>query len=101
MAPAVVRVDGELRLVHELHMTNFASGDAALKRIEVLDGDGSVLGDLREATLTSALGRPGGLPECSETRLLTPGARVVANFWLALARDRPAPRRIRRQTLGS
>jgi len=95
MAPAVIGVDGEPRLVYELHITNFAAADLSLKRIEVLDADGQVLGSLIDAELASALSRPAGLPDGADARQLATGSRAIAYLWLALGSDRSQPRHIR------
>ncbi|MGH7571356.1 MAG: M23 family metallopeptidase [Gemmatimonadota bacterium] len=85
-APVPVTVDGETRLVYELHITNFARVDLRLTRIEVLDYDrpGEPLADLQAEELVQVLGGPGIRSADADRRLIAPGRRGVAYFWLPL-----------------
>src|SRR3982074_935555 len=56
--PIPVAIAGKLQLVYELHLTNFARVDLALRRIQLLDSaSGSIVGDFREPELQGLIGR--------------------------------------------
>jgi hypothetical protein len=78
--------DGRTHLVYELAMTNFSSGDVAIRKLEVL-GDSAVLQTLDAAAIAQRL-QPAGLRESTATMpksthallflnvTLPPGARI-------------------------
>lgn len=91
--PTPVTVDGAETLVYELHVTNFARGDLTITALEVLEADrtGRPVGAFEGAALSSLLGGPGVEGEGAARRVLAPGSRAVAYFWLPLDPGRPAP----------
>jgi murein DD-endopeptidase len=76
--PMPVVVGGKKQLVYELHLTNFASTDLALKRIEVVDSAGAVLSDLRDSELNGIIGRIDHTVGTNDKLLIPPGVRVIA-----------------------
>lgn len=92
--PTPVAVSGKPQLVYELHITNFTRDEFALTRIEVLDLDRgrTPIGDFRDDALTALLGRPGAKPGSANPRVIAPGTRAIAYFWLPLAGDAAVPR---------
>jgi murein DD-endopeptidase len=76
--PMPVVIDGKKLLQYELHLTNFASKDLALKRIEVADSTGAVLSDLRDSELQAIIGRIDHTVGATEKLLIPPGVRAVA-----------------------
>ena len=57
--------DGRAHLVYELAMTNFSSGDVAIRKLEIL-GNGAVLETLDAAAVAQRL-QPAGLRESTAT----------------------------------
>ena len=91
--PTAVNVGGEMRLVYELHLTNFSSDRVMLKSIEVRDAQrGTRLHEFAGADLTALLGHPGLQAPPAEPRIIEPGTRTVSYFWLALGKGRAVPR---------
>lgn len=85
VAPIPVTIGGQKHLAYELHVTNFRTVEVVLTRIEVLDADrGTSLGDFRNSALAARLGRPGIRGDMADKRVIAPGMRAVAYFWLPL-----------------
>lgn len=81
--PIPVAIAGKLQLVYELHLTNFARVDLALRRIQLLDSaSGSIVGDFRESELQGLIGRIDHSASAMEKLLIPSGVRAVA--YLAL-----------------
>ena len=81
--PAAVRIDGQQRLLYELHLTNFAQEPLTLQRVEVLDATSErVLASFSGDALVARLFRPGATAGAADT--LTPGMRGVLYLELAL-----------------
>jgi Peptidase family M23 len=76
--PTPVVIGGKMQLVYELHLTNFASVDLSLKRIEVLDSAGVVLSDLKDSDLNGIIGRFDHMAPTTSKLLIPPGVRVLA-----------------------
>ena len=55
--PVPVVIRGSMYVVYELHLTNLASQDLLLKRIEVLDSRGATLVEFRDSELRGMVGR--------------------------------------------
>lgn len=74
--PAIVTVEGKLRLVYELHITNFSRDPLALRRVDVLDSDGGNVASVQGDALAGRLGR---IDTAQQDDLLTvaQGARRV------------------------
>jgi hypothetical protein len=91
-APVIVPVGGVRQLVYELQLTNLGTDSITVTRIEVLDAErpAVVIGELRDAALQAALGRPGLAKLPGDARELGAGLRAVVYFWLPL-RDGAAP----------
>jgi hypothetical protein len=85
-APVIVPVGGVRRLVYELHITNLGADSITLTRIDVLHGDrpDAAIGELHDAELQAALGRPGLAKLPADPRELGAGLRAVAYMWLPL-----------------
>jgi hypothetical protein len=84
--PSAVRVAGKDLLVYELHLTNFARNDLALKRIQVVNAEtGAVVGDFHDAELQGLIGRPDQPGEKKDRLIIAPGVRVVAYLSLPVA----------------
>ncbi|HEX6309522.1 MAG TPA: M23 family metallopeptidase [Longimicrobiales bacterium] len=90
--PRPVPIDGAMHLVYELHLTNFADRDLALARIDVIDPDGGAppIAVFEDSALVRRLGRP-GLPDTADPRVVAPGMRAIAYFWIPLPPGRRPP----------
>jgi len=81
--PTPVRIDGQQRLVYELHLTNFAQEPLTLQRVEVLAAENErVLAGFSGDALVARLFRPGAPAGAADT--LAPGTRGVLYLELAL-----------------
>jgi murein DD-endopeptidase len=83
--PTPVVIGGKMQLVYELHLTNFASVDLSLKRIEVLDSAGAVLTDLHDSELKGIIGRIDRTDPTTDKLLIPPGVRALAYLLVPLA----------------
>jgi hypothetical protein len=72
--------DGRTHLVYELAMTNFSSGDVAIRKLEVL-GDSAVLQTLDAAAIAQRL-QPAGLRESTATMPKSTHALLFLNVTL-------------------
>src|SRR5262245_54046816 len=68
IAPTPFKADGKMHLVYELHLTNFASSELMLTRVEVLGRDQTSLAAYEDSELNLRLARP-GLPPNSQQRM--------------------------------
>jgi murein DD-endopeptidase len=75
--PMPVVIGDEKLLLYELHLTNFASTDLALKRIEIVDSAGVVLSNLEEAELKGLVGRFDHSVGATDKLLIPPGVRAL------------------------
>jgi murein DD-endopeptidase len=75
--PMPVVIGGERQLVYELHLTNFASADLTLKRLEILDSAGVVLSDLQGSQLEQVIGRTDHTNQSIEKLRIPPGLRAL------------------------
>lgn len=99
--PTLVRVDGRLQLVYELHVTNFADDAVAITRVSVLSAgrEKPSLGDFEGAELRGMIGlhrvrSEAAKPGTEDSREIRPGMRAVIYFWLALDDASAAPKAI-------
>ena len=83
--PMPIVIGGKTYLVYELHLTNFAKEDLALKRIEVLDSSGAVLSDFQEAALEGIIGRFDLGAAAADRLLIPPGVRALAYLSVPLS----------------
>ena len=81
---------GQSHLIYELHITNLASVDQLMTKIEVL-GDSGPLASFEGSELTDLL-KP--VMKSDDPRKIGPGLRVVAFLSVPL-RDNPAPQKLR------
>lgn len=84
--PIPVLIGGNKLLLYELHLTNFASANLTLKRIQVVDSAGVALSDIGESELAGLIGRidqPVGAPD---KLLVPPGVRVLVYMSVPLGR---------------
>lgn len=95
--PTPVKIDGKLRLVYELQVTNFAAVTVALTRVSVsvAEQPGPLLDDFKDAALSAMIGPLGSQPASGrsvapDVREILPGMRSVIYFWLSL--DDAVPR---------
>jgi hypothetical protein len=67
VAPTPVRANGKMRLLYELHLTNFRARSIELIRIEVLKDEVNavLLANYRDTELVSRLARPGAPSDLS------------------------------------
>ena len=92
--------DGARYLVHELHITNFSSGELLISRVDLLGGD-ATLTSLEGTDLNAAMAMPGS-GGSTDRRTIGAGRRAVVFFWVAIDAARPAPTSLRhRITVGS
>ncbi len=92
--PTPVTIAGTLRLVYELHLTNFARVPLRVQRVEVLDANSeSVIADLRGETLIGGFEQIDGIPADSGGREITPRTRDVLYFDIEL-KGAAAPREL-------
>jgi murein DD-endopeptidase len=76
--PMPVVIGGKKLLIYELHLTNFASTDLKLKRLEIANSSGEVLSDLTNAELKGTIGRIDHADAVSDKLAIPPGVRVLA-----------------------
>jgi murein DD-endopeptidase len=84
--PSPVNVAGKRQLVYELQLTNCATSELSIRRIEVLDAAaGSILGAFEGAALNDLLGTSPRQPSPGQTspgqtdkRAISPGVRATA-----------------------
>jgi murein DD-endopeptidase MepM/ murein hydrolase activator NlpD len=96
MAPTPVKINGKMRLVYELHLTNFSPRELPLTRLEVLDGNGTQLEQYEGADLASRVARP-GLPNNADKLQLGGGLRAVVYLWLTF--DTAVPTTLRHRLI--
>jgi len=82
--------DGRTHLVYELWITNFSSGDAIVRQVEVRDGDRQ-LATYDQATVSTRL-QPAGRRDASDT--LPGGGTSLLFVHLTLVAGTPAPARL-------
>jgi murein DD-endopeptidase len=76
--PLPATVAGKRQLVYELHLTNFARSELAIRRIQVRDtGSGYIVGDFREAELRSLIGRVDRTSGLTDKLAIPPGVRAL------------------------
>ncbi len=93
--PTPVNIGGRRHLGYELHITNLRASDVTLVRIDVLDARrGTQLAAFSGAALGDRLGHPGAAPNSTDRRLIAPGLRAVAYFWLPLDDEVATPDRL-------
>ena len=85
--PSIARIDGEDRLVYELHATNFAAQPLAVTAIELCAAaDGASLAQIDPAGAMRRIGaQPGGATE------IAPGGRAIFYFSIPWAGGDPRP----------
>jgi len=91
-APGIANVGGARHLVYELHLTNLRASDVVLTRVEILNADRpstEVVGEFRDSTLQSALGRSGVDDDDTDSRILHGGMRAVLYVWLPIDQKPP------------
>ena len=91
--PLPVREDGALRLVYELHLTNFSRGPLRPMRVDVRDtARGDVLATFEGNALTQRLAQPGAAADDGDSAVIAPGRRGVLYLELTLPPNAPQPR---------
>jgi murein DD-endopeptidase MepM/ murein hydrolase activator NlpD len=83
--PMPVVIGGKKPLIYELHLTNFASKDLALKRIEVVDSVGVVLGDFQDAALKGTIARFDIVATTTNKLLIPPGVHALVYLSVPLS----------------
>jgi murein DD-endopeptidase len=82
--PELVPIGGKLVLVFEAQLTNLLRADAVLDRILVSSGSsGRTVATYEGDSLSAIVGRP-GLARDADRRVVAPGMRAIANFWIEL-----------------
>ncbi len=95
-APFTIAVSGRQHLVYELHLTNVATSDVSVRRIQVVDAArDAVIGDLSDLALSSRIGSVGASASDRDSHLIAPGTRAVVYLWLPLENGTPHPSRLR------
>lgn len=94
VAPTPVKINGKMRLVYELHLTNFSPREIPLTRLEVLDGSGTQLEQYEGADLASRVARP-GVPNNADKLQLSGGLRAVMYLWLTFDTPSAIPTALR------
>lgn len=98
--PIPVRMDKQLVLVYELHLTNFDSVPLTVKQIEVFasPANGPAISNLLEKNLSASMTRVGAAMSMDtssnsskDTRVIDPGGRNVVFMWIALPADNVVP----------
>jgi murein DD-endopeptidase MepM/ murein hydrolase activator NlpD len=101
IAPAPLKADGKTHLVYELHLTNFAGGQLALSRVEVLAEGNKLLAGYEGAELTNRLLRP-GLPQSNqEKQRLGGGMRAIVYVWITVDDASAVPATLRHRVVAS
>lgn len=92
-----VTVDGRVRLVYELQLTNFATTPLQLTRIDVLDADAvdATLASWQGEALAGRMAIPGVAHPDTPSRLIAPGMHAVVYVEVSLAQGATAPRALR------
>jgi murein DD-endopeptidase len=91
--PAAVAVDGGSELAYEVHLTNTAAAPIDLRRLDVLDGAGSVVTTYGADTLRARVGRLSGAVDAARRLSLAPGAE--ATVYVELVTPAPTLRALR------
>jgi murein DD-endopeptidase len=92
-APVIVEQDGQMQLVHELHVTNFSTSDITITRVRVSDAASqATIADYTAPELLNRLGRPGLRNSHPTPELVGPGMRAIAYFWVPRSDRRLVPR---------
>jgi hypothetical protein len=82
-----------MRLVYELHLTNFSTSAVHLERIDVRDADRrALLTTFVEMQLAGLLTHPGRPVTPSDRLVIEPGTLAVCYFWLTLDKGAAVPR---------
>ena len=87
--PMPVMLSGKRLLQYELHLTNFASKDLALKRVEVVDSAGAVLADLKDSELIGIIGRFDHMLGTTDKLLIPPGVRALVYLSVPIGTREP------------
>ena len=101
--PTAFPSDGRTYLAYELYLTNFAANPITLRRVEVLDADGSPAAPIAsfEAGQLDALVQPIGAQSSadgnSDLRQLGGGRSVVVYLWIALEHGAGVPNHLRQR----
>lgn len=91
--PLPVSEDGALRLVYELHLTNFSRETLRPVRVDVRDAArGDVLAAFEGDSLAQRIAQPGATSDDGDSAMIAPGRRGVLYLELALPPDSPRPR---------
>lgn len=77
VAPSLINVGGKPQWIYEVHATNTSDNVLELTRVQVLDGQGAAIADLRGTGLEQHLGGAGRTAEGEQRRTLAPGAQAV------------------------
>jgi len=93
--PLPVHEDGALRLVYELHLTNFSREPLRPIRVDMRDAArGGVLATFEGSALAQRLAQPGATPDDSDSATLAPGRRGVLYLELTLPANASPPHAI-------
>jgi Peptidase family M23 len=87
MPPAVARINGQLHLVYELHMTNFSPRTVTLTRIDLLS-EHNLLNTYEGDALLSGLSMVGASARTGENPRLEGGHQAIFYVWLLLPQGR-------------
>jgi hypothetical protein len=82
--------DGHIHLVYELWLTNFSSGNTAIRQVEVL-GDGAVLATLDSAAIATRL-QPAGSRQAQAN--MAPNTEALLFLHVILANGQPVPQKL-------
>ncbi|MCD4785530.1 MAG: M23 family metallopeptidase [Candidatus Eremiobacteraeota bacterium] len=91
--PTIVRAEGKINFVYELHITNMSKKPINLKKIEVFGyvERESPLVCYKANDFKDILIRLGEKPGANDNREIKPGKRAVAYIWIALDEKRLVP----------
>lgn len=101
--PTAFPSDGRTYLAYELYLTNFAANPITLRRVEVLDADGSAAAPIAsfEAgqldALVQHIGAQSSADGNSDLRQLGGGRSVVVYLWIALEHGASVPNHLRQR----
>jgi murein DD-endopeptidase len=92
VAPSLIDVGGRPQWIYEVQATNASDSVLELTRVQVLDGQGEVIAELRGTELEQQLGGAGRTAEGAQRRTLAAGAQAVLYLEIEAGQHGSTPR---------
>src|SRR5262245_16397019 len=87
--PTAVRINGQLSVAYELHLTNYRPVGLTLTRVDVEDSEGDLLATYEGTSLAARMSRLGARPGPADERTIGAGMTAVAFVWFSLKAEAP------------